>query len=104
MVHLHQAKEFYLKNLSKHLNFEILDSGLLYRAYAYLFNLNNDHDQTKSDLKKINFRNDPTKIKVFFENREISNDLRSEDCAKKASELSAKKLPETILYCFKDHL
>ena len=73
------------KKLSKHLNFEILDSGLLYRAYAYLFNLNNDHDQTKSDLKKINFRNDPTKIKVFFENREISNDLRSEDCAKKAS-------------------
>ena len=54
------------KKLSKHLNYEILDSGLLYRAYAYLFNLNNDHDQTKSDLKKINFRNDPTKIKVFF--------------------------------------
>ena len=80
------------KKLSKHLNYEILDSGLLYRAYAYLFNLNNDHDQTKSDLKKINFRNDPTKIKVFFENREISNDLRSEDCAKKAYELSAKKI------------
>ena len=80
------------KKLSKHLNFEILDSGLLYRAYAYLFNLNNDHDQTKSDLKKINFRNDPTKIKVFFENREITNDLRSEDCAKKACELSAKKI------------
>ena len=80
------------KKLSKHLNYEILDSGLLYRAYAYLFNLNNDHDQTKSDLKKINFRNDPTKIKVFFENREISDDLRSEDCAKKASELSAKKI------------
>ncbi|MEC8466422.1 MAG: (d)CMP kinase [Pseudomonadota bacterium] len=80
------------KKLSKHLNFEILDSGLLYRAYAYLFNLNNDHDQTKSDLKKINFINDSTKIKVFFENREISNDLRSEDCAKKASELSALKI------------
>ena len=54
------------KKLSKHLNFEILDSGLLYRAYAYLFNLNNDHDQTKSDLKKIKLRNDPTKIKVFL--------------------------------------
>ena len=80
------------KKLSKHLNFEILDSGLLYRAYAYLFNLNNDHDQTKSDLKKINFINDSTKIKVFFENREIYNDLRSEDCAKKASELSALKI------------
>ena len=80
------------KKLSKHLNFEILDSGLLYRAYAYLFSLNNDHDQTKSDLTKLNFRNDPTKIKVFFENREISNDLRLEDCAKKASELSAKKI------------
>ena len=37
-------------------------------------------------------RQDPTKIKVFFENREISNDLRLEDCAKKASELSAQKI------------
>ena len=80
------------RKLSKHLNFKILDSGLLYRAYAYLFNLNDDHDQTKSDLKKLNFINDSAKIKVFFENREISNDLRLEDCAKEASELSAKKI------------
>ncbi|GIS03102.1 MAG: hypothetical protein CM15mP104_3230 [Gammaproteobacteria bacterium] len=40
------------KKLSKHLNFEILDSGLLYRAYAYLFNLNNDHDKQNQTLKK----------------------------------------------------
>ena len=80
------------KKLSQHLDFKILDSGLLYRAYAYIFDLNSDHDVTKLNLKKLIFRNDPCRIRVFYNDHEISDDLRLEDCAKKASELSAKKI------------
>ena len=80
------------KKLSQHLDFKILDSGLLYRAYAYLFDLNSDHDVTKLNLKKLIFRNDSSRIRVFYNDHEISDDLRLEDCAKKASELSAKKI------------
>ena len=80
------------KKLSLHLDFKILDSGLLYRAYAYIFDLNSDHDVTKLNLKKLIFRNDPSRIRVFYNDHEISDDLRLEDCAKKASELSAKKI------------
>ena len=80
------------KKLSQHLDFKILDSGLLYRAYAYIFDLNSDHDVTKLNLKKLIFRNDPSRIRVFYNDHEISDDLRLEDCAKKASELSAKKI------------
>ena len=80
------------KKLSQHLDFKILDSGLLYRAYAYIFDLNSDHDVTKLNLKKLIFRNDSSRIRVFYNDHEISDDLRLEDCAKKASELSAKKI------------
>ena len=80
------------KKLSLHLDFKILDSGLLYRAYAYIFDLNSDHDVTKLNLKKLIFRNDSSRIRVFYNDHEISDDLRLEDCAKKASELSAKKI------------
>ena len=80
------------KKLSQHLDFKILDSGLLYRAYAYIFDLNSDHDVTKLSLKKLIFRNDSSRIRVFYNDHEISDDLRLEDCAKKASELSAKKI------------
>ena len=80
------------KKLSQHLDFKILDSGLLYRAYAYIFDLNSDHDVTKLNLKKLIFRNDSYRIRVFFSDHEISDDLRLENCAKKASELSAQKI------------
>ena len=65
------------KNLSKKLNFDHLDTGLLYRIYAY------ESNQSKI-VKKVfnidiyNFLNDKTKL----------NKLRSEEISKIASQIS----------------
>ena len=78
------------RNIAKYLGFEILDSGLLYRVYAYLYDCGIEHDQiTKTINQDITFKSDESGIVVLKEKNNITNELRKESTAKAASKISA---------------
>ena len=82
------------RNIAKYLGFEILDSGLLYRVYAYLYDCGIEHSQiTKTINQDITFKSDKSGIVVLKEKNNITDELRKESTAKAASKISA--LPET---------
>ena len=82
------------RNIAKYLGFEILDSGLLYRVYAYLYDCGIEHAQiTKIINQDITFKSDESGIVVLKEKNNITDELRKESTAKAASKISA--LPET---------
>jgi cytidylate kinase len=82
------------RNIAKYLGFEILDSGLLYRVYAYLYYCGIEHAQIiKTIDQDITFKSDESGIFVFKEKNNITDELRKESTAKAASKISA--LPET---------
>ena len=78
------------KNIAKHLDFNILDSGLLYRVYAYLFSISGNHEEIKKLIsEQITFISDQDGINVFKDNNNITHELRTEKTAKTASQISA---------------
>ena len=82
------------RNIAKYLGFEILDSGLLYRVYAYLFDCGIEHSQiTETINQDIAFMSNESGIIVLKEKNNITDELRKESTAKAASRISA--LPET---------
>ena len=82
------------RNIADFLGFEILDSGLLYRVYAYLYECGIEHAQiTKTINQDIIFKSHERGIVVLKEKNNITDELRRESTAKAASKISA--LPET---------
>jgi cytidylate kinase len=82
------------RNIAKYLGFEILDSGLLYRVYAYLYDCGIEHAHiTKTINQDITFKSDEGGIIVLKEKNNITDELRKESTAKAASKISA--IPET---------
>ena len=82
------------RNIAKYLGFEILDSGLLYRVYAYLYDCGIEHSQiTKTIKQEITFKSDESGIVVLKEKNNITDELRKESTAKSASKISS--LPDT---------
>ena len=78
------------RNLAKYLDFNILDSGLLYRIYAFLFSIYGNHDEVKEMInEQISFASDDDGIKVLKDTNDITLDLRTETTAKIASQISA---------------
>ena len=78
------------RNLAKYLGFSILDSGLLYRVYAYFHNLNLDIAKIPLLIQKdISFKFNHKDVIVLNDQEDITSELRSEKMAKKASELSS---------------
>ena len=82
------------RNIAKHLGFKILDSGLLYRVYAY-FSKSISKIEEIPDLinNEISFTYNESDVIILHENNDITSELRSEETAKIASKLSA--LPQT---------
>jgi len=79
-------------NIAAHLNFDILDSGLLYRVYAYLYNCGLEHSKIVSHIKKdIFFKTDLNGLTIQDGKEDITRDLRSEKTAKAASKISSLK-------------
>ena len=86
------------RNLAKYLNFNILDSGLLYRIYAYLFSISGNHDEVKEMInEQISFSSDDDVIKVLKDTNDITLELRTETTAKIASQISALEITRNNL-------
>ena len=79
--------------LAERLNWKILDSGALYRAFAYFSISENDQRLIEQNLRKISFNITDNSIQVLFENEDISGHLRNEETAIQASKISS--LPST---------
>ena len=80
------------RNIAAHLNFDILDSGLLYRVYAYLYDCGLEHSKIVSHIKKdIFFKTDLNGLTIKNGKKDITGDLRSEKTAKAASKISSLK-------------
>ena len=80
------------RNIATHLNFDILDSGLLYRVYAYLYDCGLEHSKIVSHIKKdIFFKTDLNGLTIQDGKEDITCNLRSEKTAKAASKISSLK-------------
>ena len=75
--------------LAERLNWKILDSGALYRAFAYFSISENDQRLIEQNLRKISFNIADNSIQVLFENEDISVHLRTEEIAIQASKISS---------------
>ena len=78
------------RNIATYLGFKILDSGLLYRTYAY-FSLSGPNIEEISNRIKneISFSFNENDVSILHKDKDITSLLRSETTAKIASELSA---------------
>ena len=87
------------RRVAKHFNLNILDSGVLYRLFAYFFNLNINHQEISDIIKhKIDFKLEEDSLKILNQDIDITYELRTEDIAKIASELSSKKEVRSLLF------
>ena len=77
------------RNLALFLDFSILDSGALYRAFAYFHNQGLNNKEIESSIEKLMFIPEKDDTKIFYENTDITSSIRNEEIAKVASELSA---------------
>tara|TARA_E500000178_G_scaffold95784_1_gene94797 strand:+ start:170 stop:829 length:660 start_codon:yes stop_codon:yes gene_type:complete len=87
------------KNIANQFDLDILDSGALYRLYAYFTNLKLDNDEIKKKIsEEIKFELKNMNIEIIYKSENISDDIRTEDIAKLASKLSSKAEVRQSLY------
>tara|TARA_B100001029_G_scaffold31259_1_gene23252 strand:+ start:28 stop:690 length:663 start_codon:yes stop_codon:yes gene_type:complete len=87
------------RSIAHRFGFDILDSGLLYRLYAFLSHLKIGIDDISEVITKdISFVAADDSVHVIYEGNKITNQLRSESIAKIASEYSAKKEVRELLF------
>ena len=80
------------KSIAHQFNFKLLDSGILYRLFAYFFNLKLSNEEIASKINNdISFELKEDNFKILNQSDDITNYLRSEDIAKVASMLSSQK-------------
>ena len=77
------------RQLALFLNFSILDSGALYRSYAFFYNKDLCQDEIKNEIKDLIFIPEEDDTKILHKNIDITGSIRNEEIAKVASELSA---------------
>jgi cytidylate kinase len=76
------------RNLALFLDFSILDSGALYRAFAYFHDQGLNNKEIESSIEKLIFIPEKDDTKIFYEDTDITSSIRNEEIAKVASELS----------------
>ena len=92
------------KALAKELNFILLDSGLLYRAYSYCFDKSQNHSSAKDLFSNLRINSIDHEMHVFENNTDITSFLRHENIAKSASQLSSLKETRDNLISFQRDL
>ena len=76
------------RNLALFLDFSILDSGALYRAFAYFHNQGLNNKEIEDSIKELLFIPENDDTKIFYKDVDITSSIRNEEIAKVASELS----------------
>ena len=80
-------------------DFNILDSGVLYRLYAYLSNMSFSPDEIAQQIEGyVEFKKNKEKLLVSYKSNDVTSELRSEIIAKSASEHSSKKEVREALF------
>ena len=88
------------KALASELNFILLDSGLLYRAYSYCFDKEKNHDSAMNFFSQLTIEGVAGEMEVFEGNNNITQLLRHENVALSASKLSSLKETRENLIAF----
>jgi len=84
------GKSSVAKALSKKLNLYYLNTGLLYRAIAYIF-FNIVHEKDLDFVKDIEYTYEDEKPHIYFKGKNITSHLYDHTVGQQASHLSAKK-------------
>jgi len=85
------GKSTVAKEISKRLNIPYLNTGLVYRAFAYICMVEGlkENDVIKVFEKPIEVRLDIAKTVVIYKGEDISHKLGSEDVGKRASQIAS---------------
>jgi len=94
------GKGLLARELAKELNFILLDSGLLYRAYSYCFDKEKNHNSAMNFFSQLSIEGVSGAMEVFEGNRNITPALRHENIALSASKLSSLKETRENLIAF----
>ena len=94
------GKGLLARKLAKELDFILLDSGLLYRAYSYCFDKEKNHDSAMNFFSQLTIEGVAGEMEVFEGNNNITQLLRHENVALSASKLSSLKETRKNLISF----
>ena len=94
------GKGLLARKLAKELDFILLDSGLLYRAYSYCFDKEKNHDSAMNFFLQLTIEGVTGEMEVFEGNNNITQLLRHENVALSASKLSSLKETRENLIVF----
>ena len=94
------GKGLLVRKLAKELDFILLDSGLLYRAYSYCFDKEKNHDSAMNFFSQLTIEGVASEMEVFEGNNNITQLLRHENVALSASKLSSLKETRENLIAF----
>ena len=88
------------KNIANHFDYNLLDSGVLYRLFAMLESKEKDYFEIINIIKhQVDFALKEEGLKIMLDQKvDITHDLRSEEIAKSASQLSSKKQVRELLF------
>ncbi len=87
------------RKIANKFSLNILDSGILYRLFAYFDNLAIAHSEIAKKIKQeINFNLKADRLQILNNEKDITSVLRSEDIAKIASKLSSQKVVRGLLF------
>ena len=87
------------RGIANKFGFNILDSGVLYRLFAYLSDMDFSPDEIANQIEKnIELKKTSEKLSIIYKKNEITSKLRSEIIAKSASEYSSKKEVRDALF------
>ncbi|MDB9783841.1 (d)CMP kinase [Gammaproteobacteria bacterium] len=94
------GKGLLARELAKELDFILLDSGLLYRAYSYCFDKEKNHDSAMNFFSQLSIQGVTGAMEAYEGNRNITPELRHENIALSASKLSSLKETRENLIAF----
>ena len=87
------------RGIANKFDFNILDSGVLYRLYAYLSKMSFSPDEIANQIEGyVEFKKNKEKLLVSYKSTDVTSELRSEIIAKSASEHSSKKEVREALF------
>ncbi len=87
------------KKIANNFDFNLLDSGALYRIYAYLSSMSFTLNEIVGQIRKnVNFDLNDEELLINYLDNDITSDLRTEVIAKTASKLSSIKEVREALF------